>query len=383
MITVQEVFNQFYGDFAKANTISPQQSKAARDIMQCRTPEMGGHLYECDECGYNTILYNSCRNRHCGLCQNLSRLMWSDERANDVLDAPYFHVVFTLPKEMHHLVYQNQERIYPLMYKAVAETLAELSGSSKYLGAQIGFFSMLHTWGQDLRYHPHIHTVVLAGGLSKINTWKTTGKKFFIPVKVLAKKFRGKMLHDLRAYHRQSLLEFYGEAAVLKDAVAFNELINTCYRNNWYTYTKKTFSSPLAVIRYLSRYTHRVAIASERILSMNERNVTISVRDRSTKNKKGTVTMTGTEFVRRFLKHILPKGFVKIRYYGIMANRNKKTKLVLCRKLSKSSHYKAKFTGLTAIEVAKKIMRKDFTICPCCLFGCMKKSMSFPKGAFP
>lgn len=383
MIHVQEVFNKFYDDFIKLNTVSPQQSKAARDIMQCRTAEMGGHVFECDECGYNYTLYNSCRNRHCELCQNLSRLMWADKRANDVLDAPYFHVVFTLPKELHTLVYQNQKLIYSLMYKAVAETLNELSGAQKYLGAQIGFFSMLHTWAQDLCFHPHIHSVVLAGGLTKINKWKTSKKKFFIPVKVLAKKFRGKMLYFLKQYYEQNILNFYGDAKTLMNKDIFSRLVDDCYKKDWYTYTKRTFSGPLAVIRYLGRYTHRVAISGYRILSMDERNVTISVRDRANKNKKKTVSMKGTEFIRRFLKHILPKGFVKIRYYGIMANRNKKTKLVLCRKLSKSKSYKAQYSGLKKEEILKKIMKKDITVCPCCMFGSMKKNMTLPRGAYP
>lgn len=311
MIHVQEVFHKFYSDFIKLNTVSPQQSKAARDIMQCRTPEMGGHVFECDECGYNYTLYNSCRNRHCELCQNLSRLMWADERANDVLDAPYFHVVFTIPKELHTLVYQNQKLIYSLMYKAVAETLNELSSSPKYLGAQIGFFSMLHTWGQDLCYHPHIHSVVLAGGLTKINKWKTSRKKFFIPVKVLAKKFRGKMLYFLKQYYEQNILNFHGDAKILMDKDNFSRLVDDCYKKDWYTYTKRTFSGPLAVIRYLGRYTHRVAISGHRILSMDDRNVTISVRDRANKNKKKTVSMKGTEFIRRFLKHISLKDLLK------------------------------------------------------------------------
>lgn len=383
MIHVQEVFNRFYDGFMKSYTVSPQQSKAARDIMQCRTSAMGGHVYECDECGHSYTQYNSCRNRHCELCQNLSRLMWADERANDVLDAPYFHVVFTVPKELHSLVYQNQELAYSLLYKVVNETVKELAGSPKYLGAQIGFFSMLHTWSQDLRFHPHIHTVVLAGGLTSINKWKTSSKKFFIPVKVLAKKFRGKMLYYLKQYYEQKRLKFYGKAKSLAGNTNFNTLIDACYEKDWYTYTKRTFSGPLAVIRYLGRYTHRVAISSHRILSIDGEHVVISVRDRSDKNKTKTVTMKGIEFIRRFLKHILPKGFVKIRYYGIMSNRNKKTKLALCRKLSKSKRYKAQFTGLKKEEILQKITNKDITVCPCCRFGIMKKSISFPRGAYP
>ena len=208
MTTVQDVFNRFYDQYKSRYNPSPQQAKAAIDIMNCRTAALGGHAYGCSECGHTTVHYNSCRNRHCPLCQGITKAVWIDDRSRDILNAPYFHVVFTMPQELQLLIYQNQELLYALMYKAVRETISELSQDEKYLGAQAGFFSILHTWGQDLHYHPHIHTVVLAGGLTKHNQWKSTSKKFFIPVKILSKKFRGKFLFYLKKYYDENKLEF-------------------------------------------------------------------------------------------------------------------------------------------------------------------------------
>lgn len=248
------------------------------DILGCRTSALGGHVYKCSECGQTIVRYNSCRNRHCPLCQGINKAVWVDKRSKDILNAPYFHLVFTLPQQLHPLVYQNQELLYGLMYKAVAETITELSSDPKYLGAQVGFFSILHTWGQDLHYHPHIHTVVLAGGLDKYNKWRNTSKKFFIPVKVLSKKFRGKFLFYLKQYYQQNLLKFYKDAQQYKNPKSFKQLLDQCYLKNWYSYTKKTFSGPLAVIQYLGRYTHRIAISNNRIVSIDQDTVTFTVK---------------------------------------------------------------------------------------------------------
>lgn len=369
MITLQNVLYQFYHKFEQKYIPNAIQAKTAKDIMECRTAALGGHIFECDDCGHSTILYNSCRNRHCNLCQSLPKLTWVDKRTQDVINAPYFHIVFTVPEQLKILIYHNQNLLYTLLYKTVAETLLELSRDPKYLGAEIGLMSILHTWAQDLRYHPHIHTVVLAGGLTDSNQWAKSSKKFFIPVKVLAKKFRGKFLYFLKKYYDEGLLSFYGEAAQYEDKEGFTQLMNSCYSKNWYVYTKRTFSGPVAVIRYLANYTHRVAISNQRILSMDEKTVTISAKDRKNRNKRKTITLSGVEFVRRFLMHVLPKGFVKIRYYGLLANRNKKTKLELCRKLTKSQTYKSKFEGLKALKIIKIVTGKDITKCPYCLNG--------------
>jgi hypothetical protein len=382
MSSIQDIFHRFYSRYREKYTPSSAQAKAAGDIMGCRTAALGGHVYECEQCGHTVVQYNSCRNRHCPMCQGVTKAVWVDKRSRDILNAPYFHVVFTVPQELHTVIYQNQKLLYDLLYKSAAQTLSELSKDPKYLNAQIGFFLILHTWAQDLHFHPHIHAVVLAGGLTNNNQWRNSSKKFFIPVKVLAKKFRGKYLYYLKQYYRQNLLDFYGDAEQYRRPNAFKNLVNQCYDKNWYTYTKKTFSGPLAVINYLGSYTHRIAISNTRIVSMDEHTVTFIVKNKE-RNKTNTLTLKGVEFVRRFLMHILPKGFVKIRYYGILANRNKKTKLELSRKLTKSPAYKPKFEGLKTIEVLSILVGKDVTVCPCCGKGKLYTKYTFPPASSP
>lgn len=383
MTTLQDILRQFYDQYRQSYSPTAQQLKASKDILDCRTATLGGHVFGCEECNHISVSYNSCRNRLCPMCQGVNKAIWVENRSKDILNAPYFHVVFTMPQQLQPLIYQNQELLYGLMYKAVAETLQELSQDKKYLGAQIGFFSLLHTWGQDLHYHPHIHTVVLAGGLTKFNKWKSCSKGFFIPVKVLSKIFRGKYLHYLKQYYRQNLFGFYGNAKEYQDPRQFQNLINQCYEKDWYTYTKKTFSGPLAVVQYLGRYTHRIAISNNRLVSMDEETVTFKVKDNKCQNGTKTMKLKGDEFIRRFLMHILPKGFIKIRHYGILANRNKKTKLELCRKLTFSLTYKSKFEGLKTIEILNILVGRDVTLCPVCKKGKMKTIYSLQKGPPP
>jgi hypothetical protein len=383
MGAVQKAFQQFYDDYRDSYTPSPQQAKVAKAVMSCRTKALGGHVCACEECGNVTVHYNSCRNRHCPLCQGVTRAVWVDARNRDILNAPYFHTVFTVPHDFHALIYQNQELLYSLMYKAVAETLLELAQDQKYLGAQLGFFSLLHTWGQDLHYHPHIHTVVLAGGLTRLNKWRHSSKKFFIPVKVLAKKFRGKFLYYLKRYYSQGLLKFYGTAVPYKNPEIFKELLDQGYAKAWYVYTKRTFSGPQAVVKYLGRYTHRIAIANSRIISLDENTVTIRVRDDKQAGKSKNLTLSGTEFIRRFLMHTLPKGFVKIRHYGILANRNKKTKLKLCKKLTCTPLYPVKFAGLKTVEILSLLIGRDVTLCPACREGKLKTIDNIALGSWP
>lgn len=377
MSEIQNIFRAFYPLYKEKNNSSGVQAKAAKAIINCRTAELGGHKYECGNCGHSIIQYNSCRNRHCPSCQGVNKEIWVDQRKKDILNAPYFHVVFTMPEQLHMVIYHNQKLLYDLMYKAVAETLMELADDKKYLGAQIGFFSILHTWGQNLHYHPHIHSVVLAGGLSKLNKWRITSKKFFIPVRILSKKFRGKYLYYLKKYYVQNQLNFYKDTEIYKDPKKFQILIDQCYSINWYSYTKETFSGPLAVMKYLGRYTHRIAISNYRILSVNKDNITIQVKDYKNNNQIKTITMKAVEFIRRFLMHILPKRFVKIRHYGLWANRNKKTKLVLCKKLSKSPSYKSVFEDKNKIEILSILYKKDITQCSKCNIGHLKKLCSW------
>jgi hypothetical protein len=383
MSTIQDVLCRFYPAYRELYEPSLQQAKAALNITRCRTNALGGHIQKCDKCDHLVVHYNSCRDRHCPMCQGLTNAVWVDKRSRDILNAPYFHVVFTMPQELHTLIYQNQRLLYSLFYRAVAETLQELSWDEKYLGAQAGFLSLLHTWGQDLHYHPHIHTVLLAGGLTKLNQWRSSSKKFFIPVKVLSKKFRGKYLYYLKQHYHQDQLKFYGDAEKYSDPKSFQELIDRCYAKDWYTYTKRTFSGPLAVLKYLGNYTRRIAISNSRVVSVNEDTVTISIKDYKEAGKRKETSLDGAEFIRRFLMHVLPKGFVKIRHYGILANRNKKTKLELCRKLSFSPTYKPKYEGLTTVEILCLLVGKDVTVCPVCREGKLKHAHSFCPGSSP
>jgi len=376
MLNVQDVFDRFYPQYQKVHPSCGVQQKAAFDIMNCRTSVMGGHISECDDCGHIHVSYNSCRNRHCPLCQSIPKEKWIDARKEDLLSAPYFHTVFTIPSEIKMLVFQNQKLLYTLLYKTVAETLMELSADPEYLGAQIGFIALLHTWTQCLDFHPHIHVIILAGGLTDHLKWRSSSRKFFISVKVLGEKFRGKFLHHLRQYYSENKLNFYGDFREFENPEAFSSLVKTCYKKSWYVYSKRPFSGPQAVIEYLGRYTHRVAISNNRLQTMDANTVTFKYRDRETKKDK-VITLSGVEFVRRFLMHVLPKGFVKIRHYGILANRNKKTKLKLCRKLTRSTKFKSQFKNLTTAEIVKKITGKDIGKCPVCSSGNMVAKLTF------
>jgi hypothetical protein len=327
---------------------------------------MGSNVSVCEECGHEVIHYNSCRNRHCPSCQGVNKDVWADKRSEDTINAPYFHVVFTMPEQLQRLIYQNKKILYDLMYQATSETIHTLTKDSKYLGAEPGFFSVLHTWGQDLHYHPHIHMVLVGGGLTQTGQWRSASKKFFIPVKVLAKMFQGKFLSALKSYYNEQKLNFYGDLHRLKNENAFQSLLTEAYKINWYVYTKRTFSGPQAVVKYLARYTHRIAIANSRIVNIGEHGVTFKVRDYKDKNSSKLMTLSGFEFIRRFLMHVLPKGFVKIRYYGVLAARNRKIKLALCQKLTNTILNESKLTGLSLTEVILVLFGMDVTLCPCC-----------------
>jgi hypothetical protein len=377
MSTVRDILTQFYLSCREANTPSYQQAKAAFNIINCKTKALGGHVQRCNECAHTTMHYNSCRDRHCPMCQGVTNALWVDQRSKDVVNAPYFHVVFTMPEELHPLVYQNQKLLYTLMYDAVAETLSELCGDQKYLGAKIGFISVLHTWSQDLRYHPHIHTVVMAGGLTKLNKWQKSSEKFFIPVKVLSKKIRGKFLCYLKQYYTNGQLKFYGGALEYQSPKHFQGLVDLCYAKDWYTYTKKTFKGPQAVLKYLGNYTRRIAISNSRIVCVDKDTVTFTVKNRKEPGTRKTLTLSGLEFTRRFLMHVLPKRFVKVRYYGLLAGRNKKTKLALCQKLTCTPPYKPVFEGLSTLEIVCLLTGRDVTLCPACQKGKLKLIHTF------
>ncbi|NCB91544.1 MAG: IS91 family transposase [Clostridia bacterium] len=365
-ITVQDIFLRFYEDFRKLHSVSPGQDRTALCIMKCKTPEMGANVSECPECHLRKIHYNSCRNRFCTMCQAMDVDKWIDLQQENVLDVPYFHAVFTIFEELYALTYSNQKLLYDTMYHAVSSTLKELSSDSKHLGARIGFICVLHTWGSKMNYHPHIHTIILGGGLDERNHWKDKGKKFFFPVKVLSAVFKKYYLQELKMLREKELLEYHGSANTFMNHYAFKELLDLCYEKKWISYIKPAFQGASSVIHYLGRYTHRIAISNRRIVEMDEKNVTYLVKDYKNKGHWKSITIPGTEFIHRFLMHVLPKGFVRLRHYGILSCRIKKDKMTLCRNLLGCRQHLSKLRGMNTEQVMMALYHIDICKCPEC-----------------
>lgn len=364
MIEVQDIFQQYGTEYREKHKLTLVQLKAMSAIEKCRTSQLGGHIDKCENCGSTQTSYNSCRNRHCPKCQSLAKERWIDSQKNNLLNIGYFHVIFTIPDTINLIVYQNQKELYALLFKAVAETLTELASDKKYLGAALGFTSILHTWGQNLMHHPHIHSIVPGGGLSSIGKWVSSRKKFFIPVKVLSRKFRGKFLYYLKQLYYKNKLKFYGSQQHLCNNNEFEKLLSSIYSKEWIVYCKPPFKEAACVVEYLGRYTHRVAISNNRIVNIENGNVTFRWRDYKDSSKCKLMTVSADEFIRRFLIHILPSGFMKIRHYGLLGNRNKTTKLTLCKHLTNTPIlFKKKISTLQLIQ---KITGRDFSKCPHC-----------------
>jgi hypothetical protein len=295
-------------------------------IVRCRTAALGGHLDQCTRCGHRAISYNSCRNRHCPKCQAGARDRWLEKRRRELLPTPYVHVVFTLPRPLAPLALQNKKVVYDLLFRTSAETLLEVARDPRHLGAEIGFFSVLHTWNQKLQLHPHVHCVVPAGGLSADHTqWIKTRYAFFLPVKVLGRVFRGKFVAALKRAFQNGQLDFHGGLQSLAQPKTFSSWLRTLFRNDWVVYSKRPFGGPLLVLQYLGRYTHRVALSNHRLVSFADGKVTFRWRDSAHNNEQKLLTLALDEFLRRFLLHVLPKGFVRIRHFGFLAHRRRAT----------------------------------------------------------
>ena len=310
-----------------------QQLKAFRAIQR-RTAALGGHVDACPQCGHQAISYNSCRNRHCPKCQAQAREQWLAARERELLATSYFHVVFTLPHELNVLALNNPRMFYDLLFTASAQTLLKVARDPKHLGAEIGVISILHTWGQNLLLHPHIHCAIPAGGLSPDHSrWIRPLYPFFLPVKVLSRVFRGKFLAGLKRLHRRRQLRCAGPAAALAEPKQFRRFLRQLHRQDWVVYAKPALGGPTKVLRYLGRYTHRIAIPNHRLLAFDGERVTFRWKDYARGGKQRTMTLLGTEFLRRFFLHVLPKGFVRIRYFGFLANRFRARCLPLCQQL--------------------------------------------------
>jgi len=314
--------------------VNYQQLKALRAIRNCRTAALGHHIDACPKCGYATQSYNSCRNRNCPKCQSGLRWRWIEARKREVLGVDYFHVVFTVPDKLNQLALQNQRLLYKLLFQASAATLSEVAANRKHLGAKIGFVSILHTWGQNLREHPHIHCLIPQGGISQDCTrWVHSRRRYFLPKKVLGRVFRGKFIDGLKRLYKKNELTFAGSQAYLNDPKQFAEFIRRLHRHEWVIDVRPALDSPEQVIRYLGRYTHRVAISNHRLRNFDGERVTFLWKDYAHGSIWREMTLEATEFLRRFILHVLPKGFVRIRFYGFLANRFRAKCLELCREL--------------------------------------------------
>jgi hypothetical protein len=351
--------------YLRRHLVTADQRKVLRDIASCRTSALGGHVDVCSACGFERPSYNSCRNRHCPKCQSLSQAKWIAERQARVLPTHYFHVVFTLPAELRALALCNREKVFDLLFQCAAQTLLTLGRDPKRLGAMLGITAVLHTWRRDLGFHPHLHCIVTGGGLSLDGQrWVEGRRGYLFPVRVLGKLFRGKMLAALRRAYDAAELVLEGGAAALGDAALFGDLMDSLYKKPWVVYAKPPFGGAAQVIAYLGRYTHRVGLSNHRLLGMDERGVRFWTRDDK------TVTLSAEEFLRRFLLHVLPKGFVKIRHYGLVAASHATTTLEVARERiahatdapaqresPRAGDWRARLAALTGI---------DLSVCPRC-----------------
>jgi Putative transposase/Transposase zinc-binding domain len=359
---VADVFRQHGQEFLErwGEVLSPQQRKAFRDIGACRTSALGTQVQQCDHCGLQQIAYRSCRNRHCPKCHSRTRDEWLRERAGELLPVPYCHVVFTLPHELAPLALQNPRVVYGILFQAVAESLMEIAADPKRLGARLGFLAVLHTWTQRLEHHPHIHCVVPAGGVSPDGQrWVSPRKaKFFLPVKPLGRLFRGKFLDYLEEAFAANRLEFHGRLRQVAHPAYFQQLLlSPLHSKEWVAYVKPPFGGPEQVLRYLARYTHRVAISNGRLLKLENGHVHFRWRDSQHGNQIKETSLDAVEFIRRFLLHVLPGGFVKIRHFGFLSNRSRKALIQHCRTL------------LPQIAVVVRTLEPHSPLCPVCKVG--------------
>jgi hypothetical protein len=342
-------------------------------IELCRTAALGGHVERCDRCDHQRICYNSCRDRHCPKCQSLARAQWLEDRRSELLDTQYFHVVFTVPQPIAAIALQNKEIVYGILFRAASETLRTIAADPTHLGAQIGFFAVLHTWGQALFHHPHLHCVVPGGGISPDGTrWISCRRKFFLPVPVLARLFRRLFLDYLRKAFDAGDLQFFSSLEPLRMRNAFLRHIAPTRKKDWVVYAKRPFAGPEQVLKYVARYTHRVAISNNRLLDINDGKVQFRWKDYRDSNRHKTMTLGADEFIRRFLLHVLPDGFQRIRYFGFLANRYRAEKLALCRQLMQmppptttrevNKDYRDRYEALTGVSLKT---------CPLCRCGTM------------
>jgi len=389
-LEVADIFRAHGDAFLEGNITTTEQRKALRQITDCRTAALGGHLDVCDSCGHTRISYNSCRDRHCPKCQNLKKAEWLAQRKERLLPIHYFHVVFTLPHLLNALILRNRSRLFNLLFKVAAETLNTIARDPRYLGAKIGFTAILHTWGQNLHFHPHLHCVVTGGGIALDGSrWIPTRENYLFPVKVLGRLFRGKFLAELRTLYVAGHLDLDGACKHLENPDAWKDLLDRLYDVDWVVYSKPPFGGPEQVFQYLGRYTHRVAISNHRLIEMTDDEVAFRYRDYRDDGRNKVLRLKLHEFIRRFLLHILPKGFVKIRHYGILAGRNVDTLLKRSREFLAKDQPSPTEAGLSVPEAPPlgslpwperflALTGVDILACPACGTGRL-----VPRGEIP
>lgn len=368
-LLLQKTWAFSFVDFcAKGYPQSAVQRQASYGILHCKSGRFGYSVSQCEACNHIQIHSNSCRNRNCPNCQAVQKEVWVDKRRAEVIDAPYFHVVFTLPHALNALLYCNQKLLYNVFHKCCGETLLELSANDKWLGAMPGVIQVLHTWDQEMHYHVHMHCIVSGGGLTRDGKLRMSSKHFFIPTKVLRDKFKGKFMAHLTALYASGSLEFSSACEELRDACTWKAFKNNLYEKDWCPYIKETFNGFGNAIEYLGRYTHKIAISNRRILSVTETETTFSARGKKPGEPRRQITLQNTEFIRRFLMHVLPKGFQRIRYYGFLSNRKKAKNLQRIFTLQGRQRFRQKYAGLSMADLMKAVWNIDIRVCPAC--GC-------------
>jgi hypothetical protein len=387
-LEVADIFRQVGPAYRQdqADSLSRGQRRVMRDIERCRTAQLGGHVEQCDACGHQRISFNSCRSRHCPKCQSLTRAQWLEDRQAELLPVEYFHVVFTVPQKIAAIAYQNKAVVYDILFRATAETLRTISADPKHLGAEIGFIAILHTWGQSLLHHPHLHCVVPGGGISPDGEhWVACRPGFFLPVRVLSRLFRRLFLQELQQAFDDDQLHFFNSFATLQDRAAFARYLAPPAHAEWVVYAKPPFGGPQQVLEYLGRYTHRVAISNNRLLDFTDGSVTFQWKDYRHESRSKVMRLGAQEFVRRFLLHVLPTGFQRIRHYGLLANCHRQAKLEQSRNLlaapaplveppDEPLDYRDRYQRLTGVSLRE---------CPQCHRGQMLCIESFLPGTLP
>jgi hypothetical protein len=373
---VADVFRRYGNAYRRQDgtSHSTAQRKAMAAIESCRTAALGGHIELCDGCGHQRIAYNSCRNRNCPKCQGLARAQWLEDRQAELLDTPYFHVVFTVPDEIAVIAFQNKAMVYDILFRAAAETLRTIAADPAHLGAEVGFLAVLHTWGQNLLHHPHLHCLVPGGGIAPDGSrWIACRPGFFLPVRVLSRLFRGLFLHHLEKTFAAGKLNFFSAQRHLHEPAAFHHHLAATRAIEWVVYAKRPFAGSRQVLDYVGRYTHRIAISNHRLLSIDEGKVRFRWKDYRHGNQQKSMTLDADEFIRRFLIHVLPSGFQRIRYFGFLGNCHRARKLALCRellgmaqaeqdKLASLEDYRDRHEALTGVSLR---------VCPHCHLGSM------------